>query len=339
MDNKICPKCNAENPIGANFCRKCRYEFPEESKDGRSLKPRIKSFEIVEDNYVIGSTIHLRWNIENAKSIMLDDADVSVYEECEVLVGKATKINLVAINDYDQASMSLSIKPQPLPSIKKFRSNFSTIRSGQLVKISWNVEHSSRIELRTNDIVGEVRPIDSREIRMSETQDVVLRVYTHDPNVYEDKICHIDVLSEVQIVSAIAEPQFIVESRPVCLKWDIKEADSILLYPQNIDVSGQSEIELFPRRTTTYRLIASNHISQKEVAISVGVQPLPQIEASILTDVDSIKLPQIDLANLSSQSSMGKLSEWLLSSHEQKIENRLMKSSIFRKVKSLLKSK
>lgn len=339
MDNKICPKCNSENPIEANFCRKCRYEFPVETKEGRSLKPIIKSFSIKEDQYVVGSTIHLSWDVENCTGLMLADTDVTVYDECELLVEKASKLNLVATNDYDQATKTVSVKPLPSPNIKKFRSNFSNIRSGQPVRFSWQVEHSSKVELVANDSSVKCRPIDSREIRLSETQDVVLRVYSYDPAVYEERICHIDVLAEVEILSAVAFPQFVVESRPVRLAWEIKNADLILLYPQNIDVTEQTEIEVFPRRTTTYRLLASNRITQKEISISVGVQPLPQINTSLITDLEAIKLPEIKTINLTSNSSMEKMSKWMLSLNDQKIETKLFKSSIFRKIKSLLRLK
>ena len=339
MESKVCPKCNADNPIAANFCRKCCYAFPEETKDGRSLQPKIKDFSVLDDKYVVGSTIHLAWSVEHFTKLMLSDVDVSVYDEYEVLVDRATKLELVASNDYAQSIKSVSIKPLPLPNIKKFRSNFSNIRSGQPVKFSWHVEHSSKVELIAGDFTVECKPIDSREIRLAETQDVILRVYSYDPTVYEERICHVEVLSEVEILSAMATPQFVVESRPVKLKWEIKNADSIMLYPQNIDVTGQTEIEVFPRRTATYRLLASNRISQKEISISIGVQPLPQINTSLIADLDAIKLPEIKTVNLSTNSSMGKISEWMLSLNEQKIENKLFKSSIFRKTKSLLRLK
>lgn len=339
MESKVCPKCNADNPIEANFCRKCCYAFPEETKDGRSLQPKIKAFSVLDDKYVVGSTIHLAWSVEHFTKLMLSDVDVSVYDEYEFLVERATKLELIASNDYAQSTKSVSIKPLPLPNIKKFRSNFSNIRSGQSVKFSWHVEHSSKVELVARDFSVECRPIDSREIRLCESQDVVLRVYSYDPAVYEERICHIDVLAEVEILSAIVTPQFVVESRPVRLAWEIKNADSIMLYPQNIDVTEQTEIEVFPRRTTTYRLQASNKISQKEISISVGVQPLPQIDISLITDLDVIKLPEIKTINLSANSSMGKISEWMLSLNDHKIENRLMRYSIFRKAKSLLKLK
>ena len=61
---KKCPECNAENPIAANFCRKCRYEFSEATKNGLSLKPEIKYFRIKELQYVIGSKIYIEWDAE-----------------------------------------------------------------------------------------------------------------------------------------------------------------------------------------------------------------------------------------------------------------------------------
>lgn len=117
---KKCPECNAENPKAANFCRKCRYEFPEATKNGSSLKPEIKSFRIKESQNVIGSTIHIGWDADNYTKIELAGEDVTLYKNVELVVEKAVKIQLVVYNDFDQIKQSIRIVPYSSPNIRRF---------------------------------------------------------------------------------------------------------------------------------------------------------------------------------------------------------------------------
>ena len=82
---KKCPECNAENPKAANFCRKCRYEFPEATKGGLSLKPEIKIFRIKELQYVVGTKIHIEWDVDNYTRIELSGEDVTLYKDVELV--------------------------------------------------------------------------------------------------------------------------------------------------------------------------------------------------------------------------------------------------------------
>ena len=42
LKEKICPKCKTANPLAANFCRKCRYEFQSERKIKRRVSNETK---------------------------------------------------------------------------------------------------------------------------------------------------------------------------------------------------------------------------------------------------------------------------------------------------------
>ena len=82
-ESKICPRCKTENPKVANFCRRCRYKFPEGTKDGTSLSPIIHSFKIQENDYTVGSVIHFEWFVENANIIKLNDWTTWIVEQVE----------------------------------------------------------------------------------------------------------------------------------------------------------------------------------------------------------------------------------------------------------------
>lgn len=117
---KKCPECNAENPIAANFCRKCRYEFSEATKNGLSLKPEIKYFRIKELQYVIGSKIYIEWDAENYTKIELAGKDVTLYKDVELVVEKALELYLIVYNDYDLVKQSVKVVPYSSPSIRRF---------------------------------------------------------------------------------------------------------------------------------------------------------------------------------------------------------------------------
>ena len=50
-----------------------------------------------------------------------------------------------------------------------------------------------------------------------------------------------------------------------------------MLYPDGIDVTGKTSIELQPSRTTTYRLEATNGLNVKSEMLSISVTPIPKL--------------------------------------------------------------
>ena len=146
---KKCPECNAENPKAANFCRKCRYEFPEATKDGSSLKPEIKYLRIRESQYVVGSTIHIEWDVDNYTKVELAGEDVTLYKDVELIVDKAVELQLVVSNDYDQVKQSVKVVPYSSPVVRRFSSSHSNIKAGKTTRLSWSVDYAKMILLKS----------------------------------------------------------------------------------------------------------------------------------------------------------------------------------------------
>lgn len=139
---KQCPKCHTENPMEANFCRHCRHEFSEASKNGKSVAPVISSCDIREQDYCKGSMVHIDWVVENATKLTLNDQDVTGTNSCEQEVGKHNHFKLVAENDYSITTKEIHLNPAPLAQILFFRSNKETLQEGQSVKLTWNVRNA-----------------------------------------------------------------------------------------------------------------------------------------------------------------------------------------------------
>ena len=288
-ETKQCPKCNTDNPLVANYCRHCRYEFPQVTKKGQIISPKIVSFAICETNYTIGSLIHLKWEVENATAIYINEIDVTSVTSHELKVDKAETITLVAENDYDKTSRSMRLSPKPTPTIKSFSSSTYNIKSGQDIKLKWDVRYSTRIILSYSDTNIDVTKKNYVKLSPKQTETFKLVCYADDESVYSEQELVVHVLGVVKIDSFGSDKDIIVESEKVRLSWDVVNATSIVLRPFMKDVTNVNHYEVSPSRSTEYTIVAQNSISQEEKTISIGVRQLPKI------NLDNFKFPEIDI--------------------------------------------
>ncbi len=335
---KKCPQCNAENPKAANFCRKCRYEFPEATKSGLSLKPEIKYFRIRESQYVVGSTIHIEWEANNYTKIALAGEDVTLYKDVESIVEKAVELQLVVSNDYDQTKQSIRVVPYSSPVIHRFSSSFSNIKAGKTTRLSWSVDHAKKIILKSS--TEEVDVTGMSELEMSPIKDTTftLIAYAIDESISVSKDISIRVLQDVIINDFSSDIQQTLESQPVELRWDVENADKIMLYPNDLDVTQQNSIQVFPSRAMTYRIVASNAISIKEQIVSVGVRPLPRLDVKVSDSLSRLQIPncEIDLAPLTASIKETDLDRWMLSPMEQGVTKKIWGHGLLEKLKKIL---
>ncbi len=337
-DMKKCPKCNAENPKAANFCRKCRYEFSEATKDGSSLKPMIKYLRVRETHYVVGSRIHIEWEIDNYTKVELAGEDVTLYKEFELVVERAVELQLVVLNDYDQIKQSIKIVPYSSPVIRRFSSSFSNIKAGKTTKLSWSIDYAKTIILKSPAEEVDVTLISELEVSPIVDTTYTLIAYAIDESVSVVKEISIRVLHDVIINDFSSDLSQTLESQPVELRWNVSNADKIMLYPNDIDVTQQNSIKVFPNRAIIYRLVASNAISIKEEMVSVGIRPLPRLDIKVSDSLSRLQIPncEIDLSPLTTSIKETNLDRWILSPIEQNISKKLLKHSLWSKLKDIL---
>ena len=297
-ETKQCPKCNTDNPLVANYCRHCRYEFPEVTKKGQIISPKIVLFAVCETNYTTGSIIHLKWEVENADIIYINDIDVTSVSTFELKVDKPDTITLVAENDYEKASRSLRLSPKPTPTIKSFSSSTYKIKAGQDVKLKWDVRNSAKVILSYLDTNIDVTKKDYFKLSPKQTETFKLICFADDDSVYTEQELTIHVLGLVKINSFTADKDVVVESEKVKLSWNVENATSIILRPFMRDITNANNYEVSPSRSTEYTIVAQNSISQEERTITVGVRQLPKINMDNL-EFSKIEIPSCNI-NISS---------------------------------------
>ena len=338
---KKCPECNAENPKVANFCRKCRYEFPEATKDGSSLKPEIKYLRIRESQYVVGSTIHIEWDVDNYTKVELAGEDVTLYKDVELIVEKAVELQLVVSNDYDQVKQSVKVVPYSSPVVRRFSSSHSNIKAGKTIRLSWSVDYAKKVLLRSPSDDIDVTVMTELEICPVNDTTYTLVAYAVDESIFVSKDITVRVLHDVVINDFSSDIPQTLESQPVELRWNIENADKIMLYPNDIDVTHQNSLKVFPNRAMTYRIVASNAISIKEALLSIGVRPLPRLDVKVSDSLSRLEIPncEIDLTPLTTSIKETDLDRWMLSPAEQNISKRVWGQSLWKKLKKILSKK
>lgn len=338
---KKCPECNAENPKAANFCRKCRYEFPEATKEGLSLKPEIKIFRIKELQYVVGTKIHIEWDVDNYTRIELSGEDVTLYKDVELVVEKAIELQLVASNDYDQTKQSIKIVPYSSPVIRRFSSSHSNIKAGKTTRLSWSVDYAKTISLKSPTEEVDVTLMSEVEVSPTEDTTYTLIAYAVDESISVLKEISIRVLQDVIINDFSSDLPLTLESQPVELRWDVVNADKIMLYPNDIDVTHQTSIKVFPNRAMTYRLVASNAISIKEQMVSIGVRLLPKLDVRVSDSLSRLQIPncEIDLTSITTSIKETDLDRWMLSPTKQEITKKMWRKGLWNKLKNILSPK
>lgn len=339
MNNtKKCPVCNAENPKAANFCRKCRYEFPEATKDGSSLKPEIKYLRIRESQYVVGSTIHIEWDVDNYTKVELAGEDVTLFKDIELVVDKAVELQLVVSNDYDQAKQSVNVVPYSSPVIQRFSSSHSNIKAGKTTRLSWSVDYAKKVLLKSPSDEKDVTVMSELEITPANDTTYTLVAYAVDEGISVSKDITVRVLHDVAINDFSSDIPQTLESQPVELRWDIENADKIMLYPNDIDVTHQNSLKVFPNRTMTYRIVANNAISIKEALLSIDVRPLPRLDVKVSDSLSRLQIPncEIDLASLTASIKETDLDRWMLSPTKQNVSKRIWRQNLLEKLKKIL---
>lgn len=337
-ENKKCPQCNTENPMVASFCRHCRYEFPEASKNGQKPFISIQSFSVQESSYTIGSLIHFRWNVYNATVLKINGIDVTSLSELEVKVDKAETFVLTAENDYDKNTKSVRLSPKPLPSIRSFSSSMMQIRTGQDVKLKWDVRYSVRTELYAFSTPQDVTGKDFVKLSPCSTTQYTLRCYSDDPTVFVEQSITVQVLAEVKINSFKADKTVVPESEVVTLTWDIENATNIMLLPIMKDLTGLNSYQVAPLRTSEYKLQVRNSISVAESALIIGVRQLPKVDLNFANMFSKIDMPScnVNLDFLSESMKKGGIDMWMSEAPSEEINIKTQLYTYLKKLKNTI---
>lgn len=292
---KECPECHIQNPVAANYCRHCGYQFSKESKHGEEIIPVIKELLIMDGFYTKGSLITIMWEAKNYTTLSLDGVDVSNQDSYKYEVKDEETLELKAATEFMEVKKSIKISPRPLPKILKFNPSRKYVREGETVNVTIECKGADRITLQSNMSPNmEVKTRKSVPITPKKNERFTLVCYSKDPSVSIKKNLDLHVIEKIVIKSFTSDRDRIMESLPVTLHWEIDNAQKITLYPGELDVTGKTRVTVHPKMTTLYRIEGRNELGSETEVLSVYVNPLPKFHYEI-PDLSKITLPEFSL--------------------------------------------
>lgn len=264
-------------------------------------KPEISSFKSDKDKVLENALFSLFWEVKNAKDVSISNiGKVEHKGNIEKKVLK-TAYKIVAENDIGKVEQSLNITVLPLPKIKEFRSKQQKIEYGKETQLVWDIENAEKVELHWLGNMEVIPNKGGKSISPTEHTNYKVIVTALDGITKEEKEITIKVFKRVEIKSFVSDLEFVVETLPVKLSWEIDNASSITLSSNmqaDIDVTGKSEIEILPKRTTVFYLKANNELfSVTSSQIKIEVQNIPTFNPSIIPRLPNGKdlIPSFEL--------------------------------------------
>ena len=222
--------------------------------------------------------------------------------------------------------------------IERLGAYFATWDTGLHVKIPFIDKVAKKVLLKSPSEEIDATIMSELEISPANDTTYTLVSYAVDESISVSKDITVRVLHDVAINDFSSDIPQTLESQPVELRWDIENADKIMLYPNDIDITHQNSLKVFPNRAMTYRIVASNAISIKEALLSIGVRPLPKLDVKVSDSLSRLEIPncEIDLTPLTTSIKETDLDRWMLSPIEQSVTKTIWGKGLFKRIKKIL---
>lgn len=260
-------------------------------------KPEISFFKSDKEKILENTAFNLFWEVKNAKSVSISNiGKVDPTGNIEKLIAK-TPYKIIAENDLGKEELSLNITVLPLPKIKEFRSKQQKIEFGKETQLVWDIENAEKVELHYAGNMEVVANRGDKTISPTDHTNYKLIITALDGITKEEKEITIQVFKRVEIKRFASDLEFVVESLPIKLSWDIENASTIIIednFGTQTEVTNDNKLEISVKRETRFfKIIASdplgNHIEKR---IDITVDERPRININL----PKIELPYLDLS-------------------------------------------
>ena len=257
-----CASCQSVMSSDADKCLAC----------GNYL-PVIQFFTSSQEIITLDEAVRLSWEVEHADRVWLEGEE----EELLPLSGQEIK--------YPRSSGSYVLMAQsaagitraqvdlqlPAPDIRRFEVDQRQIDIGFPVIFSWEASNAETVRIEPH--VGEVSGLSFCE------------VYLSQPGAYELRVSNDSGEARARVFLSLPKPEIrlfqsardhVEPGEAHLLYWEVDNVEKLILQPDGIDVTGLTQVEVFPDRGTTYRLEARNPSGSVEETLFLPM-PAPEI--------------------------------------------------------------
>lgn len=258
-----CAACGATLPADATHCLACRKSLP-----------HIRTFAVNADTITLGEPLRLHWLVEDATELrLLPQNEIVPLTGAEVIMPHSTTTyTLEAISEAGTRRQALTVTLPP-PTIEGFRVNQEQMDLDYPVIFSWEATNAETVTIEPG--VGEVSGQSFCEAWIQRPGVYFLRVKNASGEV-RDKVRL--WLSPPEITQFQSPQREVSPGEPHLLFWEVSNAERLFIEPGIGEVTGTTQVQVYPDHTTTYRLIAENAMSRREAELTLTLPP-PRIDS------------------------------------------------------------
>ncbi|MBF6598321.1 MAG: protein kinase [Fermentimonas sp.] len=297
---------NTVNYGYSNPIKRTTYNEWEKVLSSVQKAPEIQKFSFNLPKILSGSKVSLEWEITNSTNTKISSlGSVKSNDKIEIAPTKTSTYKLIAENTFGKIEQEISIKVLPLPKISEFKTNHQKIEYGRETSLIWSVENAVKAELSYNGILETLSFINEKKVLLKESTTFKLIITALDGKTTIEKELTVEVFKRVKINSFQSNLDFVVESLPITLSWEVENATKLTLtsnFQPDIDVTGKTSIKLKPKRNAILFLKASNDLFTTQERIEIEVQALPsmpRIQNIIPNSKELIPTFNLDFQNIS----------------------------------------
>lgn len=256
-------------------------------------KPEITLFKPNIDKVLQNSVFNLSWEVKNANKVFISNIGKVEAKGHKEKLSARNNYTIVAENDIGKEERLLEITLLQVPKIKEFRSKQQKLEFEKETQLVWDIENAEKIELHWMGNLEIIPNKGEKTISPGEHTNYKLIVTALDGITKEETEITVQVFKKVEIKSFFSDLDFVVESLPIKLRWEIDNASSITLssnIQSDIDVTGMNEIEIIPKKTAVFYLNANNELfSINSPQLKIEVQNIPTFNPNIIPRLPSGK--------------------------------------------------
>lgn len=229
--------------------------------------PPTISFSASPDDIATGQTSTLVWDTTNATSVTIDNGIGSQPVSGSVVVQPTltTTYTLTASGPGGTVSSPVTVTVTNRPIIT-FIADPTSIVAGSPAKLFWSVSNSRSISIDHG--VGPVGPSGSIDVFPTTTTTYTMTAVGNAGNSFAQVT--IDVVEVPHILSFTATPSAIAPGGTSTLAWSVSGVDFATIDPVG-GVFADGTIDVSPKKTTVYRLTATNEAGSATATVTVTV--------------------------------------------------------------------
>jgi serine/threonine protein kinase len=242
------------------------------------------------ENPFLGQNVTIRWETVNSDFLIIDGIEEKLNGSIDMPIGIQTDLSFQYGTVIDYLEFNYTVFAANPPIINYFTASNTDLKFDEPLLLSWKVENTKKVLLCFNNEKIDVTNQHEYSIPTLKSDTTFSLNVEAIPNSFTIKNeLAVKVYYPIKLI-VIQDLNIVFSNRPVKLKIKSKNAEQIILNPQNIDLKGKNVYELRVTESLYYKVIATNKRYSKEFESFIDVIKAPSFHRKV------IEIPPIDLS-------------------------------------------